>query len=197
VENLSLSYLFTRIQKKSQDNIIGSCVVNLNLTGKTLFARMVLVRSEKQKSQWLALLTTDLNLSEEEIVTLYGKCWDIEVFFKMIKSFLKLAREFQVRSYDALVTHTSIVFIRYIMLAVVARRNTDPRTFGELFYACYDEIQDITLMEALSLLLELFKSTMKQVLVLSEEKVKELLIYFVNSLPAWLKGKVLLLNCES
>jgi len=95
------------------------------------------------------------------------------------------------------VTHTSIVFIRSILLAVVARRNTDPRTFGELFYACYDEIQDMTLMDALALLLELLKSTIKQALVLSEDKVKELLSYFVNSLPAWLKGKVLLLNCES
>ena len=194
---LSLSSLFTRIQKRPHGNIIGSGVVNLNLTGKPLFARIVFVRSEKQKSQWLALLSTDLTLSEEEIVTLYGKRWDIEVFFKMIKSFLKLTREFQVRSYDALLSHTSIVFIRYIMLAVIARRNADPRTFGELFYTIYDEIQDMTLMEALSLLLELFKSTMKQVLVLSEEKVKELLIYFMNSLPVWLREKVLLLNCES
>ncbi|NLJ39535.1 MAG: hypothetical protein GX432_12340 [Candidatus Atribacteria bacterium] len=54
----------------------------------------------------------------------------------------------------------------------------------------------MTLMEALALLLELLKSTMKRVLVLSEEKVKELLFYFVNSLPAWLRGKVLLLNWE-
>ena len=194
---LSLSSLFNRIQKRPHGTIIGSAVVNLNLTGKPLLARVVLVRSEKQKSQWLALLSTDLSLSEDEIITLYGKRWDIEVFFKMVKSFLKLTREFQVRSYDALVTHTSIVFIRYIMLAVVARRNADPRTFGELFYACYDEIQDMTLMEALSLLLDLLKSTMKNFLVLSEDKVKELLIYFVNSLPAWLREKVLLLNCES
>jgi hypothetical protein len=90
-----------------------------------------------------------------------------------------------------------MVFIRYIMLAVAARRNQDPRTIGELFYACYDEIQDITLMEALTLLLELLKSTIKQVLVLSEEKVKELLSHFVNSLPAWLREKVILMNCES
>jgi hypothetical protein len=77
------------------------------------------------------------------------------------------------------------------MLSVIARRNTDPQTFGELFYACYDEIQDMTLMEALALLLELFKSTMKRVLVLSEEKVKELLFYFVNSHPG---GQVLILE---
>jgi len=165
---LSLSSLLTRIQKRPHGNIIGSGVVNLNLTGKPLLARIVFIKSKHQKSQWLALLSTDLSLSEEEIVTLYGKRWDIEVFFKMVKSFLKMAREFQVRSYDALIAHTSMVFIRYIMLAVVSRRNQGPRTIGEFFYACCDEIPDITLMEALTLLLELLKSTIKQVLVLSE-----------------------------
>jgi hypothetical protein len=148
----SFSFLsFHQNSEKTTRQYHWISVVNLNLTGKPLLARIVFVRSEKQKSQWLALLSTDLSLSEDEIVTLYGKRWDIEVFFKMVKSVLKLTREFQVRSYDALVSHTSIVFIRYIMLAVIARRNTDPRTFGELFYACYDEIQDITLMEALTL----------------------------------------------
>jgi uncharacterized protein with von Willebrand factor type A (vWA) domain len=109
----------------------------------------------------------------------------MDAFFKMIKSFLKLTREFQVRFLDVLVSHISIVFIRSIMLAVVARRNADHRTFDEHFYTIFDEIQDMTQMVvALSLLLELFKSTMREVFVLSEEKIKELLIYFVNSLPA-------------
>ncbi|MCX6089269.1 MAG: IS4 family transposase, partial [Candidatus Atribacteria bacterium] len=92
---------------------------------------------------------------------------------------------------------TSMVFIRYIMLAVAARRNQDPRTIGELFSACGDEISDITLMEALTFLLELLKSTVKPVLLLSEEKMKELLSRFVNSLPAWLREKVIVMNCES
>jgi hypothetical protein len=43
----------------------------------------------------------------------------------------------------------------------------------------------MTLMEVLSLLFELFKSTMREVFILSEEKIKELLIYFVNSPPAF------------
>jgi hypothetical protein len=72
----SLSSLFARIQKRPNGNIIGSAVVNLNLAGEPLLARIVFVKSEKQKSQWLALLSTDLSLSEEEIVTLYGKRWD-------------------------------------------------------------------------------------------------------------------------
>jgi len=59
---LSLSSLFNRIQKRPYGTIIGSGVVNLNLTGRPLLARIVFVRSEKQKSQWLALLSTDLSL---------------------------------------------------------------------------------------------------------------------------------------
>ena len=43
------------------------------------------------------------------------------------------------------------------MLAVAAPGEHRPRTIGELFYACYGEILDITLMEALTLLL-LFSS---------------------------------------
>ncbi|NMC59261.1 MAG: hypothetical protein GYA51_07765 [Candidatus Methanofastidiosa archaeon] len=98
----TLSSLFNRIQKRPYGTIIESVVMNPNLTGKQLLARIVFVRGEKQISQWFALLSTDLSLSENEIVNLYGKSWDIEVFFKMMKSFIKLTREFQVRFLDAL-----------------------------------------------------------------------------------------------
>ena len=43
--------------------------------------------------------------------------WDIEVFFKMVKSFLNLATECQGRFHDALVAHATVVCCRYMMLA--------------------------------------------------------------------------------
>ena len=72
----------------------------------------------RTKKKWLALLTTDTDLPEEEVVRIYGKRWNIEVFFKMSKSYLRLAKEFQSRSYDSMMAHTAIVFIRYIMLSL-------------------------------------------------------------------------------
>jgi len=66
-------------------------------------------------------------------VRIYGKRWDIEVFFKMCKSYLNLSKEFQGRSYDCMVAHTTIVFTRYIMLALERRNGNDLRTLGELF----------------------------------------------------------------
>ncbi len=55
--------------------------------------------------------------SEEEIIRIYGMRWDVGAFFKACKSLLRLGKEFRGRSYDMMVTHTTIVFTRYIMLS--------------------------------------------------------------------------------
>jgi hypothetical protein len=72
-------------------------------------------------------------LAAEEIVKLYVRRWDIEVFFKMAKSFLNLAKEFQSRSFDALVAHATLVCSRYIILELTKRTNADPRTLCCLY----------------------------------------------------------------
>ena len=100
-------------------------------------------------------MSTDLDLANEEIARIYGKRWDIEVFFKMAKQHLKLAKEIQCRDFDALIAHTTIVFMRYMFLAYQHRIETDQRTFGELFYACCDELTDISFVEALYRILNL------------------------------------------
>jgi len=80
-------------------------------------AKIVFIKEKKSKN-WLAILSTDISLPDEEIMITYGKRWDIEVFFKGCKSNLTLSREFQGRSYDMLTTATAIVFMRYAMLSI-------------------------------------------------------------------------------
>ena len=80
---------------------------------------------DRRKKDWLALVSTDLELASEEIVRIYGKRWDIEVFFKMAKQHLKLAKEIHSRDYDTLIAHTSVVFMRYMFLAYQNRIGTD------------------------------------------------------------------------
>ncbi|WP_353936032.1 transposase [uncultured Mitsuokella sp.] len=75
---------------------------------------MVYVRNKNKRSDYLVLVSTDLTLSEEEIIQTYGKRWNIEVFFKMWKS----GKETRSISYDALTAHTAIVFARYMMLSL-------------------------------------------------------------------------------
>ena len=147
--------------------------------------------------KWLALLTTDLELTDEEIIQIYGKRWNIEVFFKTTKSFLNLAKEFQGRSYDSMVAHTKIVFCRYIMLALENREARTPRTLGNLFYLCCDELKDISFTEAFQLILTILKNTLKKYLTITDRALQDLIQEFISCLPAFLKGRLQLSPCES
>lgn len=47
-----------------------------------------------KRKEYLCLISTDVNLDENEIVRIHEKHWDIEVFLKVCKSHLNLSREF-------------------------------------------------------------------------------------------------------
>ena len=108
------------------------------------------------KPECLYLLSTDCSLSDSEIVRIYGNRWSIECFFKASKSFLKLGTEFQSRTYDAMVSHTAIVFTRYTILEWIRRKENDEKTYGELFFMFCDDIRDMDLTSALQSLMALF-----------------------------------------
>ena len=51
--------------------------------------------------------------------------WDIEVFFKVCKSYLRLSKECHCLSFDAMTAHTAVVFTRYMMLSIENRESND------------------------------------------------------------------------
>jgi hypothetical protein len=157
-------------------------------------AKIVFVRNRSTR-KWLALLSTDVNLAEEEIVKLYKRRWDIEVFFKITKSYLQLAKEFQSRSYDALVAHTTIVFVRYIMLELARRTSNDPRTLGTLFHAGCDELRQVSFAEALTLLLNHLEQVLKAFAEFTTAPLKAMLEAFIAQIPALLRRPMLLPAC--
>ena len=118
--------------------------------------RIVFVRNRNKRSELLYILTTDLALSEDDVIRIYGMRWSIETFFKASKSLLKLSKEFQTRNYDASVAQTAMVFTRYTVLEWLRRKETDPKTYGGLFFALCEDVQDMELTEALKSLMVLF-----------------------------------------
>ena len=154
-----------------------------NLT-TTLSAKLVYVRNRQKRNDWIALLSTDLTLTEEEIIALYGKRWNIEVFFKISKSYLKLTGEFQQRSYDAITAHTTIVMIRYMILSLEKRKNEDPRSLGGLFYQSFDEAADIRFEQVLLLIMDLLADTLQDTdLGLTEKQMEQIMDSFIQKLP--------------
>lgn len=199
-QKLTLNKLYATVRKKrGRAKILASIIVGIGQmpNGESAQAKIVFVRDRRAKKKWLALLTTDIELSNEEVIRIYGKRWNIEVFFKMSKSYLRLAKEFQGRSYDSMVAHTSIVFIRYIMLALESRNGEDPRTIGNLFYVCCDELQDISLVDALQMLFSLMDQFLKEQLQLSEAEIRKLIDYLISNLPLFFKERLAVCYCES
>ena len=158
---------------------------------ESLPARLVFVRNRNNKKEYLVLLSTDMSLSEKEIIRLYGKRWDIEVFFRICKSYLRLTQECRSVSYDAMNAYVAVVFARYMMLAFINRMEKDARTMEILFFNVCDELSDITLFEALSLLMQVFVTHFSEKLVLNETEVMKLLETFMENLPASLKNTLL------
>ena len=192
---LTLKELYKNVRKRSgRARVLAEVLVTIGRDeqGNPVPAKIVFVRDRNSK-KWLALLSTDTRLTAEEIIKLYGRRWDIEVFFRMSKSFLNLAKEFQSRSFDALVAHATLVCCRYIMLELVKRTNADPRTLGNLFHSVCDELRQISFTEALALLLKLLEETLNSVIGLCKEQVQRLIDRFVETLPRAFRERLLLL----
>jgi len=158
--------------------------------------KIVFVR-DRSKRGWLAILSTDIALADEEIVRIYGKRWDIEVFFKMEKQYLDLVKGVQIRDFDGLIAYTTIAMMRYIFLSYEQRLHDDPRTFGELFHACCDEIKDLSLLEALQRIITLAIHKLRNINELSEQLVQNMLDALMGSVAELFNLKMPLtqVNC--
>jgi len=191
-EWMTLKSIYKKISHSSKGNIIGSVVAGIRESKKSpeiIPVKIVFVK-DRHSNNWLAVLSTDTKIDDEEIIRTYGKRWDIEVFFKMSKSFLALAKEFQGRSYNMMIAHTTIVFMRYAMLSLESRNATDDRTLGDLFYYFCDEAEDIKFKASLFLILDLLRKVLNDCPIISEDVVQQILDSFISSLPLIWKEKL-------
>ena len=153
-------------------------------------AKIVCVRNKKNKKDWIAFICTNPELSEEEIIRIYGKRWQIEVFFKTCKSYLNLISECHSLTYDALTAHVAIVFTRYLMIAMEQRRNEDNRTLGEIFYFFTDELKDITFGESFQIIIIAMIDSVCAIFRPTEEQLALFIEMFVGRLPEYIRNSL-------
>ena len=190
-EDMSLITIYNRNKKRrGRSRYLLSVLVDVVKDGKVIPAKVVYVRNRNKRKEYLCLISTDTTLDENEIIRIYGKRWDIEVFFKVCKSYLNLSRECNSLSYDAMTAHTAVVFTRYMMLSLESREGSDNRSLGELFLYFSDEMSDITWIQAFRMLLQMFRTILNNNTELSDDKIDELVHTFMNTLPALLKSQL-------
>jgi len=116
---MNLASVFAHFKKiEGSLNALSYAIVKYN---NGVNAKIIFIKNNNKRSEWLAVMITDLTLTHEKIIQSYSARGDIETFFKTSKSLLKFAKETQTRNYNALICHITIVFVRYIILSC----NTD------------------------------------------------------------------------
>lgn len=190
-EDMSLVSIYNKNKKRrGKSRYLLSVMVDVVKDNEIIQAKVVYVRNRNNRKEYLCLISTDVNLEEDEIIRVYGKRWDTEVFFKVCKSYLNLSKECNALSYDAMTAHTAVVFTRYMMLSLESRESNDERSLGELFLYFSDEMADITWIQAFQMLLQMFRTMLTDNTELSDEKINELMEVFMNALPALLKTQL-------
>lgn len=186
-EPLNIKEIYSR-NKKRQGRSRYLLSINV-MVGKEnpIPAKIVCVRNKANRKDWLAFLCTNPDLSEDEIIRLYGRRWDVGVFFKTCKSLLNLIGECHSLSYDALTAHTAIVFTRYMLLALEQRGNEDLRTLGEIFYYLVNEIADTTFAHTMQILMQAMVASMQEFLKLTEDQIASFMADFASRLPKYLQ----------
>ena len=189
--DMPLTEIFKRSEKRrGRSRYLLSVLIEVVKDGNIIPAKVVYVRNRNKRNDYLCIISTNIDLAEDEIIRIYGKRWSIEVFFKVCKSYLRLSKECRSLSYDAMTAHTAVVFARYMMLAVEERSRADVRYLGELFLLLSDELADITWINAFHMLLNLFLNTISDKLSLTEKALNELMDAFISAIPPDLKQRL-------
>ena len=187
-EKLNVKEIYNHNKKRRGcSRYLLSVSVDIEKDGAAIPAKLVYVRNKSKRKDWLVLVSTDTQLSEEEIIRIYGKRWDIEVFFKACKSYLNLVKEYRGISYDAMNAHVAIVFSRYMMLSVAQRENEDDRTICELCYCLLDEMEDITFSRSMCIIIEALMESIMEYFHITEAQLEEFTSSFVHRLPQYMQ----------
>ena len=187
-KRLSISQIFDICKKRrGKSKYLLSVNVLIEKDGVCIPAKIVCVRNKKNKKDWIALICTNTKLSEEEIIRIYGKRWQIEVFFKTCKSMLNLIGECHSLSYDALTAHVAIVFTRYMLIALTGRRNADMRTLGEIFFFLTDEMADITFAQAFTHIMQAVFESLYRNFVFTAEQMDAFISELILGLPVYMR----------
>ena len=183
-KDYTLNDLFRQAPRNRRHSaVISSVIVKIHNSKKDeQYVRIIFLKS-KSGDDWIALLSTDLTIPDTEVVRLYGKRWNIEVLFKFSKHYLKLDTELECRSFESIYAHSTIVFLRYTMLAFENRVAADDRTCGELFFLLCNEMKDISYLEALLLLLDAFVNSVKSSFAISDSQINGMISIFFALIP--------------
>lgn len=151
--------------------------------GKKKEVTLVFVQNRNKKSEFLAILSTDTNLTPEQIIERFGVRWSIEISFHTLKSYLRLQKTTQSIDYMQIHASTAIAMLQFQMLAYRKRTESDEVSYGTLFLFLVEEFSDATMKQALSKLLSMFAEKVAKAFSIPADSILAMVDEFMATLP--------------
>ncbi|MFX4302546.1 hypothetical protein ACOJUR_09885 [Alicyclobacillus tolerans] len=148
--------------------------------------KMVFVRDRDCSRQWLKLLSAVVNLSDDEMIRIYFKRWDIECFFKISNPICDWQRNCR-GAHTTKCLPTPHIFHEVHHTENSTRDEQDPRTIGALFFDCLDKLNNIRFPDAMCLLLEWPKSITNTADIQNDNVIDRTVEQFINHLSRSIK----------
>ncbi len=86
----------------------------------------------KTKEKLIPIVSTDLEISDEEIIEIYKRRWDIEQGYKELREHFGFGKE-ENRIYEALIARITLSMFTYNIVSYINRVSNEPKTIGGLF----------------------------------------------------------------
>jgi hypothetical protein len=135
-ERKTLNGIYEKVKKRVDEKIgkygkiefkYFSTIVEHKKAGKL---KIVFIKTKKDKL--IPIVSTDLSLSDEEIIEIYKRRWDIEQGYKELRAHFGFGKE-ENRIYEALVARITLAFFAYNIVSYINRMSHEPKTIGGLF----------------------------------------------------------------
>jgi hypothetical protein len=93
------------------------------------FIKIVFIKTNERL---IPIASTDLEISDDEIIEIYKRRWDIEQGYKDLRGHFGFGKE-ENRIYEALIARVTLSFFTYNIVSYINRISNEPKTIGGLF----------------------------------------------------------------
>lgn len=190
VQPLDVKEIFARYKKRpGKSRYLLSVTGTVTRDGVTIDVKLVFARNRNNRKDWVCFVCTNKDLDEATILATYAIRWNIEVYFKTVKSYMRLRTECHSNKYDVLTAHMVIVALRYMAMALDAYHRSDNRTIGQVFEQAKREVINVMINSALVVVIDCLLDVIFEMYHPSLEDQIKMYNCFYEKLPSYWKDR--------
>ncbi|MDY6465893.1 MAG: transposase [Succinivibrio dextrinosolvens] len=153
--------------------------------------KLVFIRNRNNPDEFVVISSTDLTLTDEQIVKYYSRRWKIEVNFENQKQYLGLGSESISVKFDNLAAFANLSCVRASLLEFKRRIESDVRAIGALGKCISEQIREMPIAQSILILLASIKA-LPEILakkkIITEDQIKAVRREISSLIRNWFSG---------